>query len=58
MSNQVVQTVKSIDSLIDSLPGIEAKEDDQIETLKKLQEDSDRVGEQMRAKVKQAGTRL
>jgi len=54
MAVQIAQTSKAINQLIDSLPGIESSEQQQIEALKSLEIDSDTTGELMKQKVKLA----
>jgi hypothetical protein len=54
MSVQIVSTVKGINVLIESLPGIDSTEEQQMETLSQLELQSNQAADELKKKVQEA----
>jgi len=54
MANQISQTAKTINKIIDSLPGANSTEEEQLKTLQELEIENLEIGHELRKKVAQA----
>jgi len=58
MALQVTQTAKRMDNLIESLPGVNSTEQQQLESLAELEVKNREAAKELGQKVNQAGTPL
>ncbi|KAI9321192.1 mediator complex, subunit Med21 [Obelidium mucronatum] len=54
VSSDIVQTCKVIDFLVDSLPGLDQSVDDQLDTLRVLELESEKAGDEMETWIYEA----